>query len=542
MFISYRRGVSWTLAVALYQHLTARHVPAFYDVKSIGAGEFDAVIMRELRARPYFVLLLTAGTLDSCLSSGDWVRREIEEALETNRVIIPMFTQSFSFDDFERFLPTAVAERVKRFQALELPQLWFDASVNRLVDEFLVRVPVDRASEGVARRPGLVEFSRQADALPEVTTQELVAQDRFERGLAKPESAPAAKIADFDAAIKLNPRHAHAYVNRAIARRDAGDPEGALADFDEAIRLNPLDARALRHRGLAQQANGELLRALADLSRAIELDPTDSTSFNYRGLALQQFGDVPKAMDDFSEAIRLQEFELERAPQRYEPDSAASPTASLNEPSRRHRRRLAGAPLSIASLVGVLSAGGAVVAVRAAFDSRGPGGTPSTVSVTTSSTAASNPTTSSSSSSSSSTPTTSAPSTATTVPVLLKITGYSQPLPVDGSVQLRLDAGGSTLTSTPAWTSADSTIATVDDNGLVTGRSAGRVEILATLKGTIVATTVEVQLPPHPSATLATAITDPPTAVSTTTTTSMPKTVTTPSTLPPTTSTTVIPP
>jgi len=45
-------------------------------------------------------------------------------------------------------------------------------------------------------------------------------------------------IADFDAALKLDPKDAVAFNNRGFAYRHKGDADRAIADFGEAIRLN----------------------------------------------------------------------------------------------------------------------------------------------------------------------------------------------------------------------------------------------------------------------------------------------------------------
>ena len=47
--------------MALYQHLTERGVDAFYDIESIRAGQFDTIILNQIAARPYFMLVLTPG-------------------------------------------------------------------------------------------------------------------------------------------------------------------------------------------------------------------------------------------------------------------------------------------------------------------------------------------------------------------------------------------------------------------------------------------------------------------------------------------------
>jgi hypothetical protein len=107
VFISYRRDVGGILAMALYQHLADHGLDAFYDIESIRAGQFDTIILNQIAARPYFLLVLTPGTLERCGEPTDWVRREIEQALATQRVIVPAYTPNFDFGDFGRFCPIA---------------------------------------------------------------------------------------------------------------------------------------------------------------------------------------------------------------------------------------------------------------------------------------------------------------------------------------------------------------------------------------------------------------------------------------------------
>src|SRR6266403_339236 len=54
---------------------------------------------------------------------------------------------------------------------------------------------------------------------------------------------------------------------------DKGDNDRAIADYNEAIRLDPKHARAFHHRGYAYSDKGDNDRAIADYNEAIRLNP-----------------------------------------------------------------------------------------------------------------------------------------------------------------------------------------------------------------------------------------------------------------------------
>ncbi|MCC7450371.1 MAG: hypothetical protein IT324_23330, partial [Anaerolineae bacterium] len=81
VFISYRRSVSSYIARAVFQDLRYNSIDAFMDVESIDSGQFDTIILNQIAARPYFLVILTPGTLDRCNEPGDWLLREIDHAI-----------------------------------------------------------------------------------------------------------------------------------------------------------------------------------------------------------------------------------------------------------------------------------------------------------------------------------------------------------------------------------------------------------------------------------------------------------------------------
>ena len=67
---------------------------------------------------------------------------------------------------------------------------------------------------------------------------------------------------------------ASAYNNRGLAWRDKGDLDRAIADYDQAIRLDPKDATTYFDRGLVKRAKGDIPGGDADVAIAKNVDPT----------------------------------------------------------------------------------------------------------------------------------------------------------------------------------------------------------------------------------------------------------------------------
>jgi tetratricopeptide (TPR) repeat protein len=112
-------------------------------------------------------------------------------------------------------------------------------------------------------------------------------------------------IADDEAAIKLDAAFARAYLNRGANLAVKGERQRALADFDTAIRLDPKDAVAHFSRGALRDAMGQDDLALADYDAALGLDATLPEAFNNRGNLWDRKGDATRAMADLDAAIRL---------------------------------------------------------------------------------------------------------------------------------------------------------------------------------------------------------------------------------------------
>jgi tetratricopeptide (TPR) repeat protein len=113
-------------------------------------------------------------------------------------------------------------------------------------------------------------------------------------------------IADFDAALKIDPENLHAHLNRATARDCKKDYDGALADANEALRLDPHSAVAYNNRGHAWYGKGEHEKAIADYDKAIQLDPKYAMAVKNRAMARIALGQHEKALSDCAELLRLE--------------------------------------------------------------------------------------------------------------------------------------------------------------------------------------------------------------------------------------------
>jgi tetratricopeptide (TPR) repeat protein len=341
VFISYRRTNAFG-ALAIFQDLTHHGYDVFFDYNGIPSGDFETVILENVRARAHFLVLLTPSALDRCSEPEDWLRREIETALDEKRNIIPLMLEGFSFGT------PAIADQLtgklallRKYQALSVPVEYFVEAMDRLRTRYL-DIALDAVSHPASVPAQEAAMAQQAAAstAPVVREEKLSAQTHFERGFAA--TSPNEKIRFYTEAIRLQPAFPEAYNNRAIAYQAKGEIAEALADLDEAIRFKPTYATAYYNRGITRYDKGDLAGALKDYDEAIRLQPgyldvgheaenpgddgenakattaieaaidevmperpNYGIAYNNRGLARSDKGDVRGALADFNEALRL---------------------------------------------------------------------------------------------------------------------------------------------------------------------------------------------------------------------------------------------
>lgn len=109
-------------------------------------------------------------------------------------------------------------------------------------------------------------------------------------------------IADYDAAIRLNPRDKDAFGLRANAYKAKGDFGRSLEDYDQLVQLDPKDARAYFHRARLHWQTASFAQSLTDLDQAIELDPKGAYPVIWREIVARR-SDKPSRLSEAAQQL-----------------------------------------------------------------------------------------------------------------------------------------------------------------------------------------------------------------------------------------------
>ena len=166
VFISYRRVDRWP-ALAVFKDLTQHGYDVFIDYDGLASGDFNRAIVGNIRARAHFVIILTPTALSRCKDPADWMRREIEVALDAQRNIVPLLLNGFTFE------APLVVERLKgslaplrHYHALRVPEdsAYFDAAMDLLRSKYLA-IALDAVTQPASAHAQQVAQEQQVAAL-----------------------------------------------------------------------------------------------------------------------------------------------------------------------------------------------------------------------------------------------------------------------------------------------------------------------------------------------------------------------------------------
>lgn len=112
-------------------------------------------------------------------------------------------------------------------------------------------------------------------------------------------------IADYSAALKLEPKRTSAIINRGWVYFWKKDYETAKADFEAAIKIDPEDREAYAGRGTCKRELGDYKAAIVDLTEAIRRDGAVANDYERRAKCYVALEEHEKALKDRNQAVQL---------------------------------------------------------------------------------------------------------------------------------------------------------------------------------------------------------------------------------------------
>ena len=113
-----------------------------------------------------------------------------------------------------------------------------------------------------------------------------------------------AAMSAFDAALKLDPKHAEAAYERGLLLMKMGKMNEAIADFTTTVISDPANGRAYAHRGEVKVTLNNWDSAFEDFNKAVEVSPKDYQVLVIRASYLLA-KDKAKAKADMDAAIAV---------------------------------------------------------------------------------------------------------------------------------------------------------------------------------------------------------------------------------------------
>ena len=185
-------------------------------------------------------------------------RARAAEAAEANRKVEEAEKQQLAVQQERQARVAAEAEAKRKSEDAEQQRLAVE-------QERQARVAADAETKGksedaeplpVAALGTEQEARKRAEAETQARYAALISQGNIDANAGVYDKA----IADYNDAIKLDPKNILAFIGRGDAYTNKGDYDRALANYNEAIRLDPKSALAVSDRGVAYANKGDLRR------------------------------------------------------------------------------------------------------------------------------------------------------------------------------------------------------------------------------------------------------------------------------------------
>jgi len=112
-------------------------------------------------------------------------------------------------------------------------------------------------------------------------------------------------LADFNAAVRIDPKDIVSLYYGAIAYHYSGQYDSAIREYGRALALNDKNPVFYDGRGRSFYYKKDYARAIQDFTKAIEFNPKYPRTYSSRGLAWSEIKEFDRAIADFNKAISL---------------------------------------------------------------------------------------------------------------------------------------------------------------------------------------------------------------------------------------------
>lgn len=135
IFISYRRKWGALYSRILQLKLQEKGYKVFLDYDELKDGHFDEKIKQAILNSSLFLFMFSKESLDRCKNEDDWVRQEIQYAIENKKHIIPVIPDK-EVSEIPDDIPDDIADAIARNEHSDVDYgKALDSSVNSLIDD-----------------------------------------------------------------------------------------------------------------------------------------------------------------------------------------------------------------------------------------------------------------------------------------------------------------------------------------------------------------------------------------------------------------------
>ena len=119
VFISYRRNPSVEFARTIHYALNEFNIKSFFDYTSIRDGHFNENIFKAIDDCNYLFLIIMDNSLDKMADDpNDWVRKELEYAIDKGKTIVPIV-----YGSHKRLWPEKLPEKLECLRSLQISKI-----------------------------------------------------------------------------------------------------------------------------------------------------------------------------------------------------------------------------------------------------------------------------------------------------------------------------------------------------------------------------------------------------------------------------------